>query len=550
LHREGWSQRRIAEALGIDRKTVGAHLAAAASKRANAPTGEAPTGSDESKRATAPTGSEVVDGESGAVTPSALDGLASGGEKTEDFLERKDGKSPEGADVGAMVAVPAPLASRSACGRWQVLIEQKLEQGLTAQRIHQDLVAEHGFAGKYHSVRRFVARLQASRPLPFRRVEVAAGQEAQVDFGQGVTLSLPDGRRRKTHVLRVVLSHSRKGYSEAVDAQTTENFIRALENAFHAFGGAPLTLVIDNLRAAVTRADWFEPDINPKVRSFCEHYGVAILPTRPAMPRHKGKVERGVDYVQENALRGHQFATLRAQNEHLRAWEEHVADKRIHGTTKKQVEQLFVSGERSALRPLPRERFPCFEEDSRRIHRDGHVEVAKAYYSTPPEYLGHDVWVRWDARTVRIFNQRFEQIALHARQEPGQFSTLNPHVASEKITGVERGAAWLLKKIRWVGPETTRWAEAMLAAREIEGVRVLQGLLSLTKKHRCEELEAACGAAWRHQAFQLRTVRKLLQRSTPDQQVFDFLEEHAVIRPMAEYGQFIHDCIQGEQGHV
>jgi hypothetical protein len=176
--------------------------------------------------------------------------------------------------------------------------------------------------------------------------------------------------------------------------------------------------------------------------------------------------------------------------------------------------------------------------------------VAKAYYSTPPEYLGHDVWVRWDARTVRIFNQRFEQIALHARQEPGQFSTLNPHVASEKITGVERGAAWLLKKIRWVGPETTRWAEAMLAAREIEGVRVLQGLLSLTKKHRCEELEAACGAAWRHQAFQLRTVRKLLQRSTPDQQVFDFLEEHAVIRPMAEYGQFIHDCIQGEQGHV
>ena len=79
----------------------------------------------------------------------------------------------------------------------------------------------------------------------------------------------------------------------------------------------------------------------------------------------------------------------------------------------------------------------------------------------------------------------------------------------------------------------------------IEGVRVLQGLLSLTKKHRSEDLERACGAAWRHQAFQLRTVRKLLERQVGEQQVFDFLEEHPVIRPMAEYGEFVHHCIQG-----
>ena len=281
------------------------------------------------------------------------------------------------------------------------------------------------------------------------------------------------------------------------------------------------------------------------MRLFCEHYGVTILPTRPAMPRHKGKVERGVDYVQENALRGRTFETLRAQNEHLRAWEEQVADKRIHGTTKKQVAQLFLACEKSALRPLAQDRFPSFEEGGRRVHRDGHVEVAKAYYSTPPEYVGRDVWVRWNQQVVRIFNQRFEQIALHVRQESGKFSTLEPHVASEKITGVERGAEWLLKKIALVGDQTTRWSEAMLASRGIEGVRVLQGLLSLTKKHRSEDLERACGAAWRHQAFQLRTVRKLLERQVSEQQVFDFLNEHPVIRPMAEYGEFVHNCIQG-----
>lgn len=71
-------------------------------------------------------------------------------------------------------------------------------------------------------------------------------------------------RRRKTHVFRMVLSHSRKAYSEVVYRQTTENFIRCLENAFWYFGGVPRTLVIDNLKAAVTKADWYDPDINWK----------------------------------------------------------------------------------------------------------------------------------------------------------------------------------------------------------------------------------------------------------------------------------------------
>ena len=123
-----------------------------------------------------------------------------------------------------------------------------------------------------------------------------------------------DGRRRRPHVLRLVLSHSRKGYTEVFWRQTTENFIRGIENAFRHWGGVVPILVIDNLRAAVKKVDWFEPELNPKVISFCEHYGTVILPTKPAMPRHKGKVEAGVKYVQDNGLAGKQFEGLGAQN--------------------------------------------------------------------------------------------------------------------------------------------------------------------------------------------------------------------------------------------
>jgi len=349
---------------------------------------------------------------------------------------------------------------------------------------------------------------------------------------------VPDGKRRRTHVFRIVLSYSRKAYSEATFRQTTEDFIRCLENAFWSFGGVPQTLVIDNLRAAVKQADWFDPELVPKLEAFCAHYGVAVLPTRPYMPRHKGKVERAVAYVQENALKGHTFESLEAQNQHLAAWERTVADTRIHGTTRRQVDKVFDE-ERGALCPLPRERFPFFHEAQRIVSRDGHVEVAKAYYSVPTEYLGRTVWTRWDARLVRVFNQRFEEIAVHVRHEQGRFSTHAQHIAREKINGIERGATYLLSKVSIIGAHTRAWAEAMLVARGIEGTRVLWGLLSLTQKHPSESLEKACEIALSQGAFRLRAIRHLVERPGSKQEPLPFLQEHAIIRPLDDYARVV-----------
>jgi len=94
-------------------------------------------------------------------------------------------------------------------------------------------------------------------------------------------------------MLRVILSHSRRGYSEFVWRQTTDNFIAAIENAFHHFGGVPKRLVFDYLKAAVNRADWYDPEIHPKFQSFAMHYGTVFVPTKAYTPEHKGKVEAG-----------------------------------------------------------------------------------------------------------------------------------------------------------------------------------------------------------------------------------------------------------------
>lgn len=449
-------------------------------------------------------------------------------------------KAPPGSDgdMGAKAAnmPPGSRPCRSQCDPFADIIQSKLDQGLSAKRVWQDLVADHGFPGGYDSVKRYVRKLGASTPLPFRRMETGPGQESQVDLGTGAWV-IENGKKRRPHVLRVTLSNSRKSYSEAIWRQTTESFIRCVENAFRAFGGSTKTLVIDNLKAAVKNADWFDPDLNPKIVEFARHYGVVILPTKPRTPRHKGKIESGIKYVKNNALKGRVFKSLAEQNRYLADWENNVADTRVHGTTKKQVRQMFEA-ERPALQPLPDEPFPFFHEGRRKVSRDAHVEVEKAYYSVPPEYLGREVWVRWDSRLVRIFNDQLEQAAIHGRVEPGRLNTNRAHIADAKISAVERGAEYLLSRAARIGEEASRWAMAMLEERGIEGVRVLQGFVGLAKKHPPYAINHASSVALRSNLFRLRPLKELIKR-TSRQAELEFLEEHEIIRPLSEYQKML-----------
>ena len=508
LQQRGWSHRRIARELGIDRETVKRYLELA--RKGSNPATNAPLGSEGPKPAiNAPAGSVVV--------------VA---------VEKERGPSDN---------VSGP---NSQCEPFRQVIHAKLEQELSAQRIYQDLVSEHGFTGSYYSVRRFVRRLGSSHPLPFRRMESAPGEEAQVDFGTGASIISEEGKRQKSHVLRITLSYSRKGYSEAVFRQTTESFIRVLENAFWYLGGVPKTVVIDNLKAAVSKADWYDPELHPKIQSFCEHYGTVILPTKPYTPWHKGKIERGIGYVKENALKGRPFTSLARENEYLLHWETGIADTRIHGTTRQQVGKVFAEVEKEHLLPLPSGRFGSFQEAKRSVHRDGHIEVAKGYYSVPPEYVGREVWARWDGHLVRVFNFKMEQIALHIQGEPGKFQTNSSHIDPRKISHIEQGAVGLLRKASRIGSQTDRWAQALLKARGLEGIRPLVGLLHLAQKHPGDLIEKACEIALSHDAFRLRTIRQLIQRGGSKQESLEFMDEHPIIRKMSDYGEFVKDCFK------
>jgi transposase len=451
-----------------------------------------------------------------------------------------DGKAGESGDVLARVGSnPAKVfpgsraESRSAAAAYREVILEKLAAGLTIQRVFQDLQEEYGYGCSYESVKRYVRGLD----MPKRLVGVMhtlPGEEAQVDFFQGApTLDPTTGRWRRPWVFRMTLCHSRHGYEEAVWSQKLGTFLRLHENAFRDFGGVPLVVRHDNLKSAVVRACLYDPDVHAIYAAFSKHWGFTGLPIRPSNPKENGKQERSGGYVKSNALKGRRFDSLAAQNEHLRHWNRTIARLRIHGTTRRQVYTHFVETDQKALLPLAAESFAIFECGTRRVHDDGFIEVAGSFYPAPVHLVGLDVQARWDGRLVRIFHGE-EMVGVHARVAAGTFAPRQGE-STEPTSSQRACVARLLGRCSRVGRELHEWAEAAYVERGVRAFRLIQGALSLVRKHPKEVVLHAAKRALAHRLFRYKDLRRLAEQadSVPDQR--SLLDVHDVIRPMNEY---------------
>jgi len=393
------------------------------------------------------------------------------------------------------------------------------------------LVEEYGYAASYESVKRFVRTLTVRR----RAVGVfhcAPGAEGQVDFFRGApTLHAPTGEWRRPWVFRMTLCHSRHGYEEAVWDQRTETFLRLHEQAFRALGGVPLVIRHDNLKAAVVRACLYDPDHNEVYRAFATHWGFTPLPTQPRHPQENGKQERSGGYVKDNALKGRRFDSLEDQNAFLRQWNRTVARLRIHGTTRRQVWTHFVEAEQRALQPLATASFPLFSAGERTVHADGHVEVAGAFYPVPLALLGQRVRVQWDARLVRVFHAD-ALAAVHRTVTPGVYA---PRAGDDEAsTRQQHFVNGLLSQCERVGPALRHWADAAVAVRGVRAIRLIQGVLQLTRRVPRERLLAAVETAHAQHQFRYRTIRRLAE-ATPLPARPALIADHPAIRPMTQY---------------
>ena len=505
LGRLGWTTRRIERETGVRRETVSSYL-----KEAGIPL-RPPRGRVLSKPASP--SDEVTPDSEAAKTTADQGPIPSERAKPAslDCQVTPDSDQQTAEETAAPAAAqPSRSPSASACEPYREAVELALLQGRNAKAIWQDLVDVHGFSGSYQSVKRFVGKLQASRPPEARVViETAAGEEGQVDYGAGpMVRDSNTGKYRRTRLFVLTLGYSRKSVRLLTFQSSSQVWAELHEKAFRRLGGVTRTMVLDNLREGVLVPDIYDPALNPLYRDVLKHYGTVALPCRVGDPDRKGKVESGVGHAQKTPLKGLRFETLEQAQQYLDHWEEHWADTRIHGTTKRQVAAMFAE-ERPTLLPLPLEPFRYYQYGERTVHLDGCVEIEAAYYGAPPGWIGSRIPVQWDAQRVRLLHPRTRELLReHLRQPRGARRMLD----EDRPKQTQAGTLQLLIRAGKAGRQIGTLCQGMHQKDGEAAVRRILGVLSLVKKYGPPTVDEACTAVLEMGSCEYHVLRRYLER--------------------------------------
>jgi len=383
------------------------------------------------------------------------------------------------------------------------------KRGLRLTKVHQ-LLARQGVEVPYSSLHRFAVKqcgFSDRRRVTVRVAECAPGELAEVDFGRlGLVPDRATGRRRVLWALLVVLVHSRHQYIHVTHSQKLGEVIGGLEDAWAFFGGVTRRVVLDNLKAAITKADRYDPVFQRTFEEYARYRGFTIDPTRPRHPTGKPHVERGVSYLRDSLFRGEDWLDRKHVQREAVCWCLKTAGTRIHGTTRKRPLAVFEDVERAALLPLTRERFDPPRWGQYKVHPDHHISFEKALYSVPTRFIGTSVWVRADSKLVRLYSNG-QLVKTHPRQAPGGRSTDYDDYPEELTAYTRRDPQRIIRQARKHGADVGRFAETLLSGPvPWAKLRQAQKLLRLGQKYGSRRLELACHRAL---AFELTSVRRV-----------------------------------------
>jgi transposase len=397
-------------------------------------------------------------------------------------------------------------------------IKTQLAAGVTQATIWQRLRDEHGLATSVASFRRWVAGNVAEEArrsqVTVLRDEVAAGEEAQIDYGLLGSWTDPvGGQRRKVWAFVMVLACSRHVFVQPTLVMDQAAWTRAHVDAFAFFGGVPRRLIPDNLRTGVDRADLYDPKINRSYGELAEHYQVLIDPGRARKPKDKPRVERQVPYVRDSLWRGREFTSLSQMRAEALRWCWEVAGRRAcRPLGGDQPFEVFTKLEAAALNPLPRRAFVLATWTTAAVGPDIHAKVGKTLYSIPWRFIGERVDARATATVVQFFHKG-QLIATHGRKPAGKQTDMG-HYPPEKIAFQIRTPVWCRTRAAEIGASCVTVIATMLEVNVLFRLRAAQGVLRLADKYQPTRLEAACTKALAVGDPSYRTIKGILAAGT------------------------------------
>lgn len=339
--------------------------------------------------------------------------------------------------------------------------------------------------------------------------------ELQIDFGHLGYLTGEDGRRRKVHALIFTACYSRHMFVWLTYSQTLVAVIAGCEAAWAFFQGVFKVLVPDNMKAIVTDPDPVNPRLSQGWLDYAQHVGFGTDPARVRSPKDKPKVERAVQYVRGNFWAGETFTSLAEAQERATVWCAERAGMRIHGTLQARPAEVFDEHEAGVLLPVP----PAYDVPvfkTVKVHRDYHVEVARALYSVPGAYLGHQLDVRADGELVKLYH-RGRLVKTHPRQPAGGRSTDRQDLPEEKSGYALRDLNRLISTCAGHGHNIGTYAERLLDdPLPWTRMRTVYRLLGLVRRYGNDPVEAACTRALDLDVVSVTKIASMLERATED----------------------------------
>jgi transposase len=414
-------------------------------------------------------------------------------------------------------------------------------KGVTLQLLWEEYRAVH--PDGYGRTQFFELYRAYARTLhPVMRFTHKAGDKLFVDFSGNRPgyVNRDTGEVIEAELFVAVMGASDFIFAVAVPNQQTPNWLKAHVAGFEYLGGCPACVVPDQLKQGVKTSCRYDPEINPAYADLAAHYGVVVLPARPAKPRDKAKVENGVLNAQRRilaALRDRTFFSLPELNVAIAEELEKLNDRPMKGSGKSR-RQLFEELDRPELKPLPNQRFQMRQWQKAKVNIDYHIAADWNFYSVPYSLIGKEVEVCLTGTTVEVLRNG-ERIASHLRSyRRGVYVTDNAH----RPPSHQKYLEWTPERIRrWgesIGPQTGAMIDAIITAtvHSEHAFRKCLGLLRLSKTYGADRLELACSRALGLKAISYQSVKNILKKGLEASELPESLEPQL---------SFSHDNVRG-----
>jgi transposase len=398
---------------------------------------------------------------------------------------------------------------------WAEIHRELKRPGVTLQLLWQEYRERH-LSGYAYSRFCDLHRAWEKRVSPTMRQTHIAGERMFVDYA-GTKLQViasTTGEIFTAELFVAVLGASSLTYAEATWTQSLPDWIGSHTRAFNYFDGVTAIIVSDNLKSGITKACFYEPNVNRTYRDMAKHYDTTIIPARPKKPKDKAKVESGVQVATRwviAKLRKRTFFSLAELNAAIRECVEWI-NNRVTRHLRASRRSLFEEIERSALKKLPDTEYVFAEWKQCRAGIDYHVEIDKHYYSVPYTLMRQELWASYTASTVEVFH-RGKRITAHRRGPPNRgHTTLPEHMPSSH----RRYADWTPERIKReageIGPNATALVEVILREKRHpeQGFRSCLGIVRLVGRFPCERVEAACERALAIRTRSYTSVKSIL----------------------------------------